>query len=302
MPVDRHDPLVSVLMTAYNRAAYIGEAIASVLASTFADFELIVVDDASNDSTVEVARHYEMRDARVKVHANPANLGDYANRNRAAALARGKYLKYLDSDDLLYPHGLGVMVACLERFPEAGYGLSQTAESYRPHPVLLGPAEAYRENFFGRDLFGRAPGSAILRTDAFRSVGGFSGMRQVGDHELWLRLGRNFPMATMPRDLVWDRTHGHQEQFYDSDADKLRMHWELDVAALSHPDCPLAEEERRLALARLDRRHAVAFWRYLLRQRSPQRAMRLRRAVGLAWPTVLIAPFSPSRASRPAQA
>ena|SRR5674476_1029541 len=92
-------PAVSVLMTAYNREKYIAEAIESVLAQTFTDFELVVVDDGSKDHTVDIARRYS-KDPRVSVHINEKNLGDYPNRNRAASLARGRYLKYLDC--LLY--------------------------------------------------------------------------------------------------------------------------------------------------------------------------------------------------------
>src|ERR1041384_4534965 len=102
-------PLVSLLITAYNREQFVAEAIESVLAQTFTDFELIVVDDGSQARTIEIARRY-CKDSRVQVHVNKKNLGDYANRNRAASFARGKYLKYLDSDDVLNPHGLEVMV------------------------------------------------------------------------------------------------------------------------------------------------------------------------------------------------
>ncbi|WP_315819845.1 glycosyltransferase family 2 protein [Paraflavitalea speifideaquila] len=98
-------PLVSILMTSYNRQQYIGEAIKSVLESTYKNFELIVVDDCSKDKTVELAKHYEAHDARVKVYVNEQNLGDYPNRNKAASYASGKYLKYVDADDTLYPWG-----------------------------------------------------------------------------------------------------------------------------------------------------------------------------------------------------
>jgi hypothetical protein len=157
---------------------------------------------------------------------------------------------------------------------------------------LMEPRDAYYENFFRRDLFGRAPGSSIIRTDAFRAVGGFSGRRQVGDHELWATLSRAFAMVTMPRDLVWDRTHGAQEQFYDSSGEKLRMHLNVDLQALSHPDCPLTGEERSAAVARLRKQHAKLFWRYLLRERAPRKAFGLQRAVQLGWPTVLGLPFA----------
>ena len=82
-------PLVSVLMTAYNREKYIAEAIESVLASTFQDFELIIVDDCSRDHTVEIVRRYTS-DPRLQVHVNEKNLGDYPNRNRAASLVQNR--------------------------------------------------------------------------------------------------------------------------------------------------------------------------------------------------------------------
>src|SRR5918993_1638629 len=116
-------PLVSVLMTAYNREKYIGEAIESVLSSTYTNFELIITDDCSNDRTVPIAKEYADKDGRVKVFVNEKNLGDYKNRNQAASYARGKYIKYLDSDDMMYPYTLQIMVGFMEQFPDAGFGL-----------------------------------------------------------------------------------------------------------------------------------------------------------------------------------
>ncbi len=72
-------PLVSVLMTVYNREKYIAEAIESVLASSYTNFELIIVDDGSKDHSVEIAQKYEAQDHRIKVYVNEQNLGDYSN-------------------------------------------------------------------------------------------------------------------------------------------------------------------------------------------------------------------------------
>ena len=81
-------PLVTVLLTAYNRERYIVASIESVLAQSCGNFELVVVDDRSSDATLAIAREYERKDSRVRVHANERNLGDYGNRNFAASLAR----------------------------------------------------------------------------------------------------------------------------------------------------------------------------------------------------------------------
>src|SRR3982751_631540 len=116
-------PLVSVLMTSYNREKYIGFAIESVMASTYQNWELIVVDDCSTDKTLQIAREYEKKDKRIRVYLNEKNLGDYPNRNKAASYANGKYIKYIDADDAIYYWGLQVEIEMMERFPEAAYGL-----------------------------------------------------------------------------------------------------------------------------------------------------------------------------------
>src|ERR1041384_7268362 len=100
------NPLVSVLMTAYNREDYIAEAIESVLASTYTNFELIIVDDCSSDNTVAIAKEYKAKDKRIKVYVNEKNLGDYPNRNKAASYANGDFLMYVDSDDKILTDGI----------------------------------------------------------------------------------------------------------------------------------------------------------------------------------------------------
>lgn len=254
-------PLVSILMTAYNRSQYIAEAIESVLNSSYTKIELIIVDDCSTDNTVEIASSYLERDERIKVFRNKNNLGDYPNRNKAASYAKGKYLKYLDSDDLIYPYGLAVMVEGMELFPKAGFGLMENAFNNRPQPVFLSPHEAYKENFLVRDLFGRSPGSSIIKSEAFRIMGGFSGKRQIGDAEFWLAIARKFPMITLQRDLVWDRTHGEQEKMYDSETDKSVMRFKLQINALQHQDCPLTKKDITVAFKRIKKSHIKTFAR-----------------------------------------
>ena len=130
-------PIVSILTTVYNREKYLAACIDSVLASSYQDWELIIVDDVSTDTSVAIAKSYEQKDARIKVYVNAKNLGDYPNRNKAASYAKGKYLKYLDADDVIYPHGLEVMVHTMEQFPEAGLGISQkVAEDIKPYPFV----------------------------------------------------------------------------------------------------------------------------------------------------------------------
>ncbi|RDV14863.1 glycosyltransferase family 2 protein [Pontibacter diazotrophicus] len=206
-------PLVSVLMTSYNREKYIADAIKSVLDSTYENFELLIVDDRSKDKTVEIAQSFADKDARVKVYINDKNLGDYPNRNKAASYAQGKYLKYVDADDLLYPHGLEVLVIMMEKFPDAGYGLCTIPQDQDCiFPFVLSPKEAYEYNYIKqKGIFYRAPLSSIINKNAFDELKGFINKRMIGDCELWHRLSLSKPVVLMPQGLIWYRIHDEQE-------------------------------------------------------------------------------------------
>jgi len=244
-------PVVSVLTTSYNREKYIAQTLDSVLSSTFQDFEIIVCDDGSKDQTVDIARSYAAKDSRIRVYVNEKNLGDYNNRNKAASYARGKYLKYVDSDDLIYEHTLEVMVRYMERFPEAGFGLCTASERERPFPIMVEPAQAYREHFAGEGHFFRAPASSIIRREAFEAVGGFSGKRMIGDNELWFKLGRTYPLVKLVTGLSWDRLHGEQERFSDYALNYRTMLYDVVMEALHHKDCPLPEDEKQAVIKKV---------------------------------------------------
>lgn len=239
-------PLVSVLTTCFNRESYIGQAIQSVLGSDYQNFELIVVDDHSTDNTLELVRQFAALDNRIRVYQNEKNLGDYNNRNRAASYAHGKYIKYLDSDDIIYSHGLGIMVESMERFSDAGFGLSSLADDDKPLPTQVSPRIAYLEHFGRYRHFDRSPGSAIIRRDIFNQVGGFSGKRYIGDYELWFKLARHYNLVKFQRDLCWDRTHSNKESTSGFDKGHHRRQKAVLDVALDHPECPLTNEDKRL--------------------------------------------------------
>ena len=235
-------PLVSVLMTSYNREKYIKEAIESILSSTYQNFELIIVDDQSGDRTVGIAQELAAKDTRVKVYVNEQNLGDYPNRNKAASYANGKYLKYVDADDLIYPHGLELLVAMIERYPNAGYGLcSLHQDKLKIFPFELEPAAAYRYHYFGPGLFHKAPLSSIIRKDAFDRVGGFTPVRMCGDYDMWHKLSQKYNVVLMPQGIVWYREHGEQEM---SQHLKYSLNYEhAFIKYIKSEHCPLSEKE-----------------------------------------------------------
>lgn len=235
-------PLVSVVMTSYNREKYIGEAIEAVLSSTYKAFELIIVDDYSMDETVKIAWEFAAKDDRIKVFVNEKNLGDYPNRNKAASLAKGKYIKYVDSDDYIYPNGLEIMVNAMEQFPKAGFGLcSLKPDAAKPFPFILNPKEAYEYHFFGPGLFHKGPLTAIFLKDAFESMGGFKEERMISDTDMWHRMALQWPVVLMQDGIVWQRRHGAQElneqHKYIVGAAKIKWNYLLDDR------CPLDKNQ-----------------------------------------------------------
>ncbi len=238
--------LVSVLMTAYNREKYIAEAINSVLASDYTNLELIVVDDGSSDNTVSIARYYESMDPRVQVFQNEKNLGDYPNRNKAAGYAKGKYLKYVDSDDMIYTASLSVFVEAMEKFPEAAVGImSKEEKEKKMAPVQLTPAEAYHCHFFQKGILDTGPSGLIFRTDRFREIGGFSGKRYIGDTEINLRLAARWPIVRIEPGLVFWRQHEGQEIVAGSSSTGyLELELPMIREELNKKECPLSSEEK----------------------------------------------------------
>ncbi len=250
------NPLVSVLMTAYNREKLIGPAIESVLASTYSDLELIVVDDRSSDSTVAIANDYAGRDRRIKVFINEKNLGDYPNRNRAASHAKGKYLKYLDSDDMIYKYGLHALVYFMEQDEEAGMGISYKRNIvHQPFPMILKPSESLRYHFFTEGFLDCGPTGTIIKRECFEAVGGFSGKRMIGDLEFALKLASRYKVMILPPSLSFWRDHGDQEiafgianDMYNSMSEQM-----LRERFAGLPESVLTEAERNTILGKMSR-------------------------------------------------
>ncbi len=237
-------PRVSVLLTTYNRERYVADAIESVLAQTFACFELIICDDCSTDGTLAIAREYERRDPRVRVLVNERNLGQFGNRNGAASHARAPLLKYHDSDDVMYPHCLATMVPPLEAATEAGFAMSSGwCWPGGPSPILSTPRLSYQREFLGYGLFMCGPASGLFRTSVFHELGGFPDVGVHGDHVFWLKACARYTALLLPADLFWYRSHQGQELQRPG---ALREYAEVPGhvwAALNDRGCPLTGAE-----------------------------------------------------------
>jgi cellulose synthase/poly-beta-1,6-N-acetylglucosamine synthase-like glycosyltransferase len=278
-PAGSQPPSVSVLLTAYNREEYVAESIESVLAQSYTDFELIIVDDASSDRTLAVIERYSSADPRVKVVANDRNLGQFANRKKAASLARGRFLKYHDSDDVMYRHCLMAMVEPLEAEPRAAFALSGSRHwPGGPCPMLLTPALAYEREFLGSGLFQLGPSSALFRTEAFRLLGGFPDRGVASDYLFWLDACARVSVLLVPGDLFYYRIHGGQALTAASSLGEYARAstdaWQKLIAA----DCPLTGARREQAKRNFLFTQARGAWRLARQGRIAPALMVLRHA------------------------
>ncbi len=262
--MERPLPTVSVLTTCYNREAYIAETIESVLAQTFADFEYIIVDDCSTDRSFEIAQSYAANDSRIRLYRNDSNLGDYPNRSKAASYAKGQYLKYIDSDDLLYSHALAVFVSHLESQRDCALALAKNNFASRPMPIKLLPEEALLAEVTTGGVLGNAPGSVMIRKSAFDAVGGFSGKNLIGDYELWLRIACLFPVLLVPGHTGWDRRHDAQESNVDP-VEYLKKRLDVLEQVLRLPEAAAYGEARSQFSQRLSLGKSRCVYQFLKR-------------------------------------
>lgn len=255
-------------MTAYNRENYIADAITSVLKSSFQDFELILVDDRSKDRTFEIAKEYAAKDPRIKVYQNEKNLGDYGNRNQAAAYASGKYLKYLDADDMIYKYTLSILVDGMEQFPEAAIGIEQPffKNINVPLPSVVTPEWVARNQFLAFGVLDAGPSGVIMKRDAFTKIGGFTKVRYTGDTDLWMRLSFAFPSVLFPPGMFFWRQHPEQESHKErAERSVILERYNDSLHYILSPATPLSPNDRDMALKKLNRR----FINKLVRKRLP---------------------------------
>ena len=260
-------PMVSVLMTAYNREDFIAEAIESVLASTFTNFELIIVDDGSIDNTVSIAKKFAGQDSRIKVYVNPQNLGQFQNRNIAAGYAKGKYLKYLDSDDKILDFGLAYCVDAMEKFPEAGLGTYNMQETNNPDFSYWSSEKIVREHFFVKQQLSVGPTGTIINRIKFEEIGRFDTRFGVpSDMFFNIKMAARFPVVLLPKLFVYYRRHEGQE--INNRMDYLKFGHLYFKELLINVPLPLQKKEIKFLYRKMNKRHAVNLTKYFLKTKS----------------------------------
>jgi glycosyltransferase involved in cell wall biosynthesis len=206
---------VSIVVPAYDAEETIAETLSSLMAQTYANLEVIIVDDGSSDQTAEIAQVAASGSNGRMRYMQQENAGQSAALNVGWAEASGGYLGYLSADDVVYPDALATLADFLDRNPPI-------LAVYPDYDLIDAESKVirrvYAPNYDPREMVEQSvcqPGPAVLfRKEAFTRTGGWNcDFKQMPDFEFWLRLGRSGPMARLPRALAGFRVHDRSQSF-----------------------------------------------------------------------------------------
>jgi glycosyltransferase involved in cell wall biosynthesis len=208
------NPRVSVITPVYNTAAYVRQAVASILAQTFQDFEYILVNDASTDESGQILEEFAAQDSRIRLLVNPTNLNASGAMNRGLAAARGEFVAVLDADDLAHPERLARQVAYLDAHPEVGVvgaGVTKIDAEGKASQVWEYPTDpliARWHLLYGAPVIHSA---ACIRRALMEQVKGYSlTHRYANDFTLYIDLAALTQITNLPDQLVSYRVHDRQ--------------------------------------------------------------------------------------------
>jgi len=191
-------PQISVVIPVYNKEKYLSNTIQSVLNQTFADFELILIDDGSTDKSPEIIKTFT--DSRIRYYRQE-NKGVAIARNKGASLAQTLLIAFLDADDLWLPNHLQEIISLYQNFPDVGFYGTAYRIKYGPHlqdVVYPFPEKQVTIDKFYRIDKGRAlffMSNFAIQKDIFEKTGGFTPGIHAEDTEYFIRLSLQYPMA-----------------------------------------------------------------------------------------------------------
>jgi glycosyltransferase involved in cell wall biosynthesis len=206
-------PVVSVVMTVYDGARFLRQAITSIINQSFTNFEFIIIDDGSTDGSRTIASEFAAKDRRLKV-VSQENSGLIASLNRGCGMARGKYIARLDSDDIAMPDRLARQLVHLQRNQNiALLGGAFECIDCNGEAMFLMRWPGIDDNLHDYLLLDCyvAHTTVMFRSDAFRAIGGYRpAFQDAEDYDLFLRMSDNHEIDNLPSVLCQYRLHADQ--------------------------------------------------------------------------------------------
>ena len=226
---------ISVIMPAYNAEKYINEAIDSILAQTFTDFEFIIIDDGSTDSTCAIVESYS--DSRIRFFKNEHNLGVAATLNRGLDLARGEYIARMDADDISLPTRFEKQAAYMDEHPDVvvlATNVRIIGKNIKAWPSSHTNAELKVDMLFNCCL---CHPTVMMRADIIRhnQILYDDSFNKMEDYELWDRLIQKWDFACLRNIEYLYRIHGSQVSKVKND-ELFNQYIELKIRMLKRLD------------------------------------------------------------------
>jgi len=204
-------PQLTVLLAVYNGAAYLCEAIESILQQTFSDFEFLIIDDCSTDSSIEIVNGFN--DKRIQLICNAENIGLAASLNKGIGLSKCNYIARMDADDISDLRRLAVQFDFMKAHPEVGV-CGTWVKTFGEGEVLEWQYAANSDDIKCSLLFEcpLAHPSVMLRRDVLldNDIGYDENLKVAQDYDLWVRLSDITKFANIPSILYHYRLHAHQ--------------------------------------------------------------------------------------------
>ncbi len=200
--IDKTEDLVSIVMPSYNTADYIAETIQSVVKQTYSHWELIIVDDCSTDNTDNIVASFLKNDSRIQYFKNEKNSGAAVSRNRALREAHGKWIAFLDSDDLWHPEKLKQQLQFMKKHNIAFSYTNYGEIDEHSHPLgrtVTGPGKITKTGMYNYCW----PGCLTVMYDAEKiGLVQIKDIKKNNDYAMWLRVSQKADCYLLNRNLA----------------------------------------------------------------------------------------------------
>jgi glycosyltransferase involved in cell wall biosynthesis len=235
-------PKVTIVTITYNSSKFVRQAIESVLAQSFTNFEYIISDDCSSDNTWDIIQEY--KDPRIRAWRNQTNLGEYPNRNLTLEKAKGEYIIWIDGDDIFYPHGLEFMVKMLDAFPTSAMACTRPYWPNMVYPVELSPQESLKYEFLGSPILVNGFPDTLFKRKYLLNINGFPEDIISGDTYSKRLIACTDNILLINQQVSWWRRTPGQASSKLNSLNGVINTFNSSLSIIENPMCPLTFENK----------------------------------------------------------
>lgn len=242
-------PFFSIVTITFNSENWVRHTIKSILSSSFSDFELLISDDYSTDGTWHIIS--EFNDSRIRAWRNENNIGEYPNRNKTLNIARGKYIFYIDGDDILYKQTLFNIHNYLIAFPQAGMVWGVPQPDFIVFPFQFSSYQICRIEYLSCYYWSMIGfPETIFKTELLKKHGGFDERFAIGDYFIKRKLALHSPVLVVNKGFAfWRIREGQASQNVSKNYRFLIEQFMIDEIILNSDSFPLKGNEYKKALS-----------------------------------------------------